>query len=89
MIGRRSPTYPVQTEHLFGKNGVCIFPPSKGVRGMTVKPFCLHIPGRKITELVKQKLQAVTYEVEWNALNYPSGVYFYKFEAFEYHKAER
>ena len=34
--------------------------------------------GRKITTLVNRQLQPGTYEVEWNASNYASGVYFYE-----------
>lgn len=34
--------------------------------------------GKFVTELVNQPLKSGKYEVEWNALNMPSGVYFYK-----------
>lgn len=34
--------------------------------------------GREITTLVNQQLNPGTYRVNWNASNYPSGVYFYK-----------
>jgi len=36
---------------------------------------------RQVTVLVNEKLNPGTYEVEWDASNYPSGVYFYKLEA--------
>jgi hypothetical protein len=36
------------------------------------------ILGRKAAVLVNEKLSAGTYEVKWDASNYPSGVYFYK-----------
>jgi photosystem II stability/assembly factor-like uncharacterized protein len=35
--------------------------------------------GRKIDEIVNQKLNAGTFEVTWNGSNYSSGIYFYKF----------
>lgn len=38
------------------------------------------ILGRKVTTLVNEKLSPGAYEVEWDAGNYPSGVYFYKLE---------
>ena len=38
------------------------------------------ILGRQVEKLVNEKLSPGTYEVEWNASNYPSGVYFYKLE---------
>ncbi len=34
--------------------------------------------GRKVTSLVDQKLRSGTFETEWNASDYPSGVYYYK-----------
>ncbi len=36
--------------------------------------------GKEITVLVNQELKPGTYEIEWNAENYPSGVYFYKLQ---------
>jgi hypothetical protein len=37
--------------------------------------------GREVATLVNEQLQPGSYEVEWDASNYPSGVYFYKLEA--------
>jgi len=37
--------------------------------------------GREIETLVNEQLNPGTYEVDWNALNYPSGVYFYSLTA--------
>ncbi len=39
--------------------------------------------GREISTLVNEQLQPGTYEVEWNAADYPSGVYFYRLTAGE------
>jgi hypothetical protein len=36
--------------------------------------------GREVETLVNQQLQPGTYEVDWNASNFSSGVYFYKLE---------
>jgi hypothetical protein len=36
------------------------------------------ILGREITTLVNEQLQPGTYEVEWNAGNLPSGIYYYR-----------
>ena len=33
---------------------------------------------REITLPVSEKLNAGSYEVDWNASGYPSGIYFYK-----------
>ncbi len=40
--------------------------------------------GREVTTLVNQNLSPGTYEVEWNASNYPSGIYFCKLFCTEY-----
>ena len=38
------------------------------------------ILGREVATLVNEKLSPGTYEVEWDASNYPSSVYFYKLQ---------
>jgi hypothetical protein len=40
--------------------------------------------GKKAAEILNEKLTAGTYEIEWNASAYPSGVYFYKLVSGEY-----
>jgi len=40
--------------------------------------------GREVTMLVNQNLKPGTYEVAFNASNYPSGVYFYRLTAGSY-----
>ncbi len=36
--------------------------------------------GREVETLVNQRLNAGAYDVDWNAVNFPSGVYYYKIE---------
>ena len=48
----------------------------QGVRNITLKIY--DILGREVATLVNEKLNPGTYEVEWDASNYPSGIYFYK-----------
>ena len=36
------------------------------------------ILGREAASLVNEELKPGSYEVEWNASNYPSGVYYYR-----------
>jgi len=36
------------------------------------------ITGREVETLVNQNLAAGKYKTDWNAVNYSSGVYFYK-----------
>ena len=45
-----------------------------------VKIKIFDILGKEITTLVSQKQNAGVYIVDWNATQYPSGVYFYKME---------
>jgi hypothetical protein len=40
--------------------------------------------GREISTLINEELKPGTYEIEWNAANYPSGVYFYSLLTNEY-----
>jgi len=40
--------------------------------------------GKEVATLVNERLSAGSYEVDWNANNYGSGVYFYKLEAGDY-----
>lgn len=47
-------------------------------RTSLVKLIAYDILGRKIATLVNEKLNAGSYKVNWDASNYPSGVYFYK-----------
>ncbi len=46
-----------------------------------VKLTVYDILGKEAAALVNQNLQPGSYEVTWDASNYPSGVYFYKLEA--------
>ena len=43
-----------------------------------VKLVIFDVMGKEIFTLVNEQLQPGSYEVEWNAANYPSGTYFYK-----------
>ncbi len=54
-----------------------------------VKLIIYDILGREITILVNKRLNPGAYEVEWNASNYPSGVYFYRLSAGNYSVSKR
>jgi len=40
--------------------------------------------GQEITKIVNQEMNPGSYKIDWDASNYPSGVYFYKMEAGEF-----
>lgn len=45
--------------------------------------------GRKVSQLVNEKLQAGVYETEWNASAMPSGIYFYRLKSGNYTKTHK
>ena len=50
-----------------------------------VKPVdFFDVLGREVELLVNQELQAGSYKIDWNADNFPSGVYFYRLETENY-----
>ncbi|HJY63526.1 MAG TPA: SBBP repeat-containing protein [Ignavibacteria bacterium] len=51
---------------------------SFGGVGSRTKLIIYDILGRQVETLVNEQIKPGTYEVDWNAVNYPSGVYFYK-----------
>jgi hypothetical protein len=61
----------------------------KGVRGMSVRLTVYDLLGREVTTLVNQQLQPGVYEVELNATNYTSGVYFYKLTSGDFADTKR
>jgi hypothetical protein len=59
-------------------------PLSRGVtegRGVLTSLKIYDILSREVATLVNEPLQPCTYEVEWDASNFASGIYFYKLEA--------
>jgi hypothetical protein len=51
--------------------------PSEG-GAMKTKVTIFNVLGKEIATLVNEQLNPGTYEVEWDAGNYPSGVYYYQ-----------
>jgi hypothetical protein len=59
----------------------------KDSRFTTLKVF--DILGREVATLVNEQLKPGTYEADWNASNYPSGVYYYKLLATDYTETKK
>jgi hypothetical protein len=47
-------------------------------RGVSVRLVVYNVLGREAAVLVNEQLKPGVYEVEFDASNYPSGVYFYR-----------
>jgi hypothetical protein len=54
-----------------------------------VEMIIYDINGRVITKLVQQQMNAGSYSADWDASNYPSGVYFYKLESGNFTESKR
>jgi hypothetical protein len=64
--------------------------PSEQVAGSDpVKLTLYDALGREIKTLVNENLKPGTYEVEWDATNYPSGIYFYQLSTTGYNQTRR
>jgi hypothetical protein len=58
-------------------------------KGLIVVLTIYDVLGREAAVLVNDKLSPGTYEAEWDATNYPSGVYLYKLTAGDYTETRR
>jgi hypothetical protein len=58
-------------------------------RDHSVKLVIFDLLGKEITTLVNQQMQPGVYSVDWDASNYPSGVYFYKIETGDFKESKR
>jgi len=54
-----------------------------------VKISVYDILGKEISVLVNEELNTGTFEVNWDASNFPSGVYFYKIETEDYSESKK
>lgn len=54
-----------------------------------IKLTVFDVIGREVATLVDEQLKAGTYEADWDASNYPSGVYFYRLSSESYTETKR
>ncbi len=60
-----------------------------GDRGLSVKLLVYDILGKEAATLLNEQLQPGSYSVDWDASNFPSGVYFYKLEAGDFSQTKK
>ena len=54
-----------------------------------VKISVFDVMGREVDVLVNERMQPGTYQTDWNASKYPSGVYFYKLQSGDFSSVKR
>ena len=60
-----------------------------GDRGLSVKLIIYDLLGKEVSTLINEQLQPGSYSVDWDASNYPSGVYFYRLEAGDFSESKK
>ena len=88
-IGIKNTSNEIPTKYSLQQNYPNPFNPSTNIKfnikkTSVTKLIIYDALGREINTLVNEKLGAGSYEVDWNASGYPSGVYFYKLVSEEY-----
>lgn len=58
-------------------------------KSSNVKISVYDISGKELEVIVNERLQAGTYQTEWNGSNYSSGIYFYKIQSDGYTETKR
>jgi hypothetical protein len=58
-------------------------------RGGLVKLIIFDLLGKEIATLVNEQLQPGTYEVQWDATDFPSGVYYYRLVAGDFSESKK
>jgi hypothetical protein len=46
-----------------------------------------NVLGHEISTMISQNMNPGIYKINWDASNYPSGIYFYKIETLDFSKA--
>lgn len=64
-------------------------PFAKGGPGGFIRLKIFNALGQEIATLINEQLKAGVYEIEWNALEYPSGIYFYELQSESFTKTRK
>lgn len=94
LIGVKTVSDKVPEKYLLYQNYPNPFNPSTTIKYQIMKKGFVGITiydaiGRQVETLVSLSQSPGTYEVQWNASAYPSGVYFYKFTAGSYSETKK
>jgi hypothetical protein len=94
LIGIRPISEQIPSHFSFEQNYPNPFNPTTKIRFALPKSLFANlivydILGKEVETLVSELLKAGTYEVEWDASNYPSGVYYYKLTAGDYTETKK
>jgi hypothetical protein len=94
IIGIQNISSEVPSDYILFQNYPNPFNPATSIKfsipkSSNVKLVVYDITGKELELLVNEQLKAGTYQTNWNALNYPSGVYFYRLTAGEYSETKR
>src|SRR5207302_11247587 len=57
--------------------------------GLGVRLLVYDIQGKEVVVLVNESLKPGSYEVTWDASNYPSGIYFYEFTSNNFNQSKK
>ncbi|NOS83859.1 MAG: T9SS type A sorting domain-containing protein, partial [Ignavibacteria bacterium] len=84
----------IPTKYLLSQNYPNPFNPATTIKFAVpvaglIKLSVYDILGREIEILANENLSAGTYSVNWNASNYPSGIYFYRLEGNEFTETKK
>jgi hypothetical protein len=85
---------PVPNEYRLYQNYPNPFNPATNIKfaipkNEFVKITAFDMLGKEIETLVNERLAPGTYETNWNASNYPSGIYFYRLQADDFSETKR
>lgn len=64
-------------------------PPDARHGTQDVKLIIFDMSGKEVATLVNEQLQPGSHEAEWNAVNYPSGTYFYRLSSDAFSDSKR
>jgi hypothetical protein len=84
-----NPSTTIRYEVPLSKGGESMSPRGFSGEGLFISLLIYDALGRQISTLVNSELSPGSYVVEWNAADYPSGIYFCRLSAYNYSETRR